>query len=263
MNAFGHAANILKKIEDAVEGPEGRRVLLMDPANTPDGVNLYPHMWLTLRDGTVLSTVEAVIKNYKDLLDAMYRRKAQAAAELGVELMHIAANAMANNAINDVNDRDKYTKWFHVTMRPDGVFENVRDFYAGVKAATEHIYNGATPIEWTLAFEQVGTASTNDIGAGFHAHWVVKIALGRKPNGKPDTNYSGAKFADRIRRAFPRDKRSFYIHAEYAATPDNLVATYLQLHTSRDGHKDATTEADALWRQREGLKAIYTDVDGL
>lgn len=128
----------------------------------------------------------------------------------------------------------------HATLRPQPGAIDFASFRSLVLKAVE----AKVLKDYCFVFEQVGT-SQESLGEGFHAHIVARLANGRTMShvkntwSKLSTVCPGAGFL-----------------IKPAGRPWGIIEKYFA-HISKDGHKEVTAEWDTVWRNREGLKAMY------
>lgn len=118
--------------------------------------------------------------------------------------------------------------------------ETTRDFLARCAQLREYWY----------AFEQKEQDATSaTLGRGMHVHIVVNV---------PERCQKG-QLVDCAWRSFKHlcDKSFVDVRRVKNMTGEELALHYLLTYQSKDGHKALTQLADAAWREREGLHAMW------
>lgn len=136
--------------------------------------------------------------------------------------------------------------WFFITVRPtpETTWE---DFYDKVYKFTQR----KCIQQYTLSFEQKGT-NEETLGTGFHFHMVANTTHRSKGECLRDTQSTFAKIcADNAVQINP------------TKNPNDIIQKYLINYEANDGHKACTKEWDEKWRNKMGLKPLYTEEDPL
>lgn len=136
-------------------------------------------------------------------------------------------------------------KTYFITIRPDERQITFDDFYAIVRKFTER----KCITSFQLSFEQKGL-TLDTLGTGFHVHIIAQVTQRSKGELLRDTQST-----------FARCTAANCIDVKPLARTVDVqnVSRYLTSYDSDDGHKIVTKEWDSLWRQKEGLSALYTD----
>lgn len=144
-------------------------------------------------------------------------------------------------ALDDIYQNRK-KQWYFITIRPDVDKVSFADFTAKVDKFIKRKCIG----EWTLTYEQVGK-SLEDLGKGFHVHIVCSATWRSKGKCVEDTVSSFNKIC------IPSAIKVGTTHG-----PDALIQNYFIDYNAEDEHKIETKEWDALWRNANNIKPLYT-----
>lgn len=142
---------------------------------------------------------------------------------------------------------DKLSKHYTIDISPDTREISFEQFYADVMKFVSRacFYN------YTLSFEQKGMCD-EELGHRFHCHIVAHM-----------TQRSIGEVARDAKSTFKKYTAEQCINISTLKTKKDLDAkiSYITNYTSSDGHKKETQEWDAKWRQKLGLKPLYSSTD--
>jgi len=160
---------------------------------------------------------------------------ARAAMRRGLQLKRMFEELQAD----DLRPQDKLTAVYSITVRPDASKIDLDAFVAlCAKYAERDCFVGVAYV-----LEQTGVDDAT-MGDGFHAHFVAKTRWRSKAEGlRSTTSTFSACAAPNCVQIDPRRR-----YVDYT----NFVR-YMLEGSSADGHKDATLEVNARWRERHGL----------
>lgn len=144
---------------------------------------------------------------------------------------------------------EKITKMYFITVRPNESKTTFKRFFELVgqfvgRECFEH---------FTLAFEQKGL-TPETLGSGYHVHILAKMHQASKGQVLRDTISTFKRCTSE--NCIQVDKVKTKIDAD-------RIMGYIRDHLAQDGHKILTEAQDALWRQREGIEALYIEVPHL
>lgn len=140
---------------------------------------------------------------------------------------------------------NKIQRTYFITIRPD---TNKIDFPRFYELVNKFVQRGC--FEWfELTYEQKSTEEAS-LGIGFHTHIIAKMNQRSKGEVLRDT-YS----------TFKHCTAENCIQVDPVKTDKDLERTraYMVEYKAVDGHKEITADADKVWRQKLGLRSLYTD----
>lgn len=136
---------------------------------------------------------------------------------------------------------------YFITIRPDDSKVSFDDF----KDKIMKLLQRACFVEYDMSFEQAGKV-VSDIGKGFHCHIVAKMKQRSKGEVLRDLERTFATWINDGLIA------SNCIDVCTTKNRKELTSKYLIQYVSDDDHKAATKDIDSLWREEQGLKALYS-----
>lgn len=104
-------------------------------------------------------------------------------------------------------------------------------------------------INWTLSYEQ---KSIEGNGEGFHVHIVANTTHRSKGECLRDTQSTFKDIADHN-----------CIQVDLTYGPETLIQNYLVDYKADDNHKECTQNGDRIWREKNKIQHLYTNIDEL
>lgn len=136
--------------------------------------------------------------------------------------------------------------WF-ITIRPDEKKISFVDF----KDVVEKYVKRKCFITYAYSFEQK-SEDEETLGKGFHAHICANMTQRSKGEVLRDTQ-----------NTFKHCTAKNCIDVQLCKDPVTLINNYLVEYKSDDGHKEKTKDSDRLFREQQGLQALYINWESI